>query len=70
MWPPIRRQRRIDVLIMQDKPQPRKLQVQVAVGLDEIKLEDLIREPADPGARMRDTLRTNVPPTIIKPKSV
>jgi|GEM_PF-5437026 hypothetical protein len=55
---------------MQDKPQPRKLQVQVAVGLDEIKLEDLIREPADPGARMRDTLRTNVPPTIIKPKSV
>jgi hypothetical protein len=51
---------------MHDKPQPRKLRV--AIALDEIKLEDIIREPADPGARMYDTLRKNTPP-IIKPKS-
>jgi hypothetical protein len=55
---------------MQDKPQPRKLQVQVAVALDELKPAEATHEPAEPAARGYDDIRKNVPPSSIKDRPV
>jgi hypothetical protein len=53
---------------MQDKPQPRRVQVQVAVATDEMKPADAIHEPAKPAARGNDDIRKNVPLSSIKDK--